>query len=101
MLTTLRKECGIGDDCPGIHLHNDVSLVVQGYRTALRNAVRVPASLVPEWDTADRRCSADDLLITGQLVTDPRLLDELDMPEGETAVIVDPADMPSLEVATC
>lgn len=62
--------------------------------------MRIPAWLATEWDTPSRR-DGDDLLMTGPLVTDPGTLAYLDLPDGEAAVIVHPADVPALEVASC
>lgn len=100
MLTKLRggggdNSCYEGNQCPTLHRHDDGSIVVQGYTTAVRTMVSIPVNLAPEWDVPDRR-RGDELLITGRLVTDPQLLAELDLPAGESAVIVQPTDLPAL-----
>lgn len=100
MLKLLRSDCGGNRDCPNVNRADDGSFVVVGYRTALYGMVRIPVSLVPEWDTPARR-SGKDLLIRGSLVTDPATLAELDMASDEVALIVHPADVPELETATC
>lgn len=73
---------------------------MQGYLTTVRNTVRIPAWLAPEWNVPERR-QGDDLLIDGQLVTDPQVLAELSLPDGEAAVVVLPADVPALEAVLC
>lgn len=100
MLTRLRGTCGADETCPTLHRHADGWIIVQGYRTEQTDTVRIPASLAPEWDVPHRR-HGDDLLISGRLVTDPNTLAALDLPAGESAVIVDPADVPALELTPC
>lgn len=96
----LRSSCDNGTTCPTIHRADDGAFIVQGYRTASDGTVRIPAWLATEWDTPSRR-DGDDLLMTGPLVTDPGTLAYLDLPDGEAAVIVRPADVPALEVSSC
>lgn len=96
----LRSSCDNGTTCPTIHRADDGALIVQGYRTASYGTVRIPAWLATEWDTPARR-HGDDLLIAGRLVTDPDTLAYLDLPDGEAAVIVHPADVPALEFSAC
>lgn len=101
-LTWLRNMHGRGDDCP----NNDIcpslrrtdtgALIVQGYQTARPGVVRVPVVMLPEWDTPERRHGDDELLISGQPVTDRELLAEIDLPEGEAVISVAAADWPVL-----
>ena len=96
----LRSSCDNGTTCPTIHRADDGAFIVQGYRTASHGTVRIPAWLATEWDSPARR-DGDDLLMTGQVVTDSDTIAYLDLPDGEAAVIVRPADVPVLEVSPC
>jgi hypothetical protein len=96
----LRSSCDNGTTCPTIYRADDGAFIVQGYRTASAGTVRIPAWLTREWDAPARR-DGDDLLVTGPLVTDLDTLAYLDLPDGEAAVIVHPADVPALEVSSC
>ncbi|WP_369370407.1 hypothetical protein AB1046_16645 [Promicromonospora sp. Populi] len=96
----LRSSCDNGTTCPTIHRADDGAFIVQGYQTASHGTVRIPVWLATEWDSPARR-HGDDLLVAGQLVTDPSILAYLDLPVGEAAVIVRPADVPALGVSSC
>jgi len=100
MPEVLRSSCDNGTTCPTIHRADDGAFIVQGYRTASHGTVRIPAWLATEWDTPAWR-DGDDLLIAGRLVTEAGTLAYLDLPDGEAAVIVRPADVPALEVSSC
>lgn len=94
------KLCRDGETCPAIHEASSHELVVQGYVTHSSNTVRIPAWLTPEWDSHPRR-HGDDLFITGRPVTDVQMLADLNLPDGESAVMVQIADMPALEAVPC
>jgi hypothetical protein len=100
MPEVLRSSCDNGTTCPTIHLADDGAFIVQGYQTASHGTVRIPAWLATEWDTP-ARCEGADLLIAGQVVTDSDTLAYLDLPHGERAVIVQPADVPALGLVSC
>jgi hypothetical protein len=100
MPEVLRSSCDNGTTCPTIHRADDGAFIVQGYRTMSHGTVRIPAWLATEWDTPARR-HGDDLLIAGDFVTDAETLAYLDLPDGEAAVIVHPADVPALEFSAC
>lgn len=100
MPEVLRSSCDNGTTCPTIHRADDGAFIVQGYRTASHGTVRIPAWLATEWDSPARR-DGDDLLMTGQVVTAADTLAYLDLPDGEAAVIVYPADVPALELSAC
>jgi hypothetical protein len=99
MLTMLRGGddncCDRGKTCPTVFRADDGTLVVQGYITGRPDTVRVPSSLVPEWVDAVP-VDADHLLVSGRPVADAAMLHELNLPEGESAVLIEPADVPKL-----
>lgn len=88
--------CPNNDICPSLRLADTGALIVQGYQTARPGVVRVPAVMLPEWDSPERRHGDGELLISGQPVTDRELLAEIDIPEGEAVIAVAPAGWPAL-----
>lgn len=95
MLTLLRAACGAGRDCPNVNRAESGGYVVVGYTTDQPATVMVPADLVPEWDCPARR-AGDLIRVTGLPVADAATLAELDMDQGESAVMVHQADVPAL-----
>lgn len=99
MLTLLRAACGAGRDCPNVNRAESGvyagAYVVVGYTTDRPATVMVPAALVPEWDCPARR-AGDLIRVTGLPVADAATLAELDMDQGESAVMVHQADVPAL-----
>jgi len=101
MLITIRSSCRDGETCPAIHYDPaaPAAMVVQGYTTDDPHVVRIPVTLAPEWAAAAGQRGGTDLLVRGQRVTDPNMLAELNLPQGESAVQT--TDLPTLEVAAC
>lgn len=94
-----RGACGNGRTCPNLNTTDRGSYVIQGYVTSGQSAdpaeasIEVPLSLLPELHTASDRdglCRTDrgSVILTGQQVTDPDALDELNLPAGENAIEV-------------
>lgn len=101
MLKLVRAECSNGRTCPNINVHDiDGTLVVQGYATTSDTTVTIPASLVPEvtTDTAHCRLDGGTVHVTGRPVTDPAVLAELNLPDGERAVTLPATALPLPEL---
>ncbi|PXY16561.1 hypothetical protein [Prauserella muralis] len=105
-----RDMCGSGRTCPNINSTDRGTYVVQGYDVPPEQAlasgqvtVEVPMSLLPELATAAPRSGLfltdrETVLLSGDQVTDPDVLAELNMPTGENAVEVPRAMLRELEV---
>lgn len=111
-LTLERGTCGNGRTCPNIQSTDRGTYIVQGYVPGYQEeagatvaAVEVPLTLVPELEGGPVRdglrfTAGSSVLIHGRRVSDPDLLDKLDLPEGEDAVEVPFALLPELKEFT-
>ncbi|MEG8177021.1 hypothetical protein GZH49_00535 [Nocardia terpenica] len=78
--------------CPAAYAADSGELVIQGDITG-RNAVAVPHRLL-NWLEPGMRLTVeaseqpDKILVPGELVTDPKILQQLKLADHETAVVV-------------
>ncbi len=95
-----RSACGDARVCPNINSTDRNTYVIQGYipeapaqRGDAETTVEVPVTLLPELAAAPDRdglvfTGRGTVLVTGERVTDPQVLTELALPDGEDAVEV-------------
>jgi hypothetical protein len=108
-LTRLRGQCDPKPTCPTLYLTDQGSLIVQGWivpgeRGSLIDEARVevplsllwlPSADVPQ-SPAIELTGRDTAIVRGKPVTEPEALDQLTLPEGETAVEVSLSLLPGV-----